>query len=92
VAFPKRVFSKLRLLFLLVSCAVAVTVIHRSAMSDSLRDIAHKHYIQGYQQGRADAMATKAFQPALPNLSVESSVFSHEYVRGYGDGYELIDR
>jgi hypothetical protein len=82
--------SKLKFLVLTVPAAIVLVLPYWSAESNSLQKQAHRYYIRGYQQGKADAMTSKNFQPNL-NITDEKA-FSREYVRGYGDGYTLVNR
>jgi hypothetical protein len=83
--------SKLKVLLLLtIPTAIFLVLPYWSAESNSLKKQAHRYYIQGYQQGKADAMASENFQPDL-NVTKQKA-FSREYVRGYGDGYKLVNR
>lgn len=82
-----------KLCFSLLSFSSMVTLVvlaHSAVMSRSLREQAYQYYVQGYQRGKADAMATEEFKPS--SRAELSTGFSREYVRGYRDGYKLINR
>nr|RNJ64918.1 MAG: hypothetical protein EDM05_33980 [Leptolyngbya sp. IPPAS B-1204] len=77
-------------LVLTISAAIFGLLPEWSARSDSLQKAAHRYYVQGYQQGKADAMALKDFQP---NLQVtDQKALEAQYARGYRDGYKLVNR
>jgi hypothetical protein len=69
-----------------VLCFVALAV---KAITSSRRLDAHRHYVEGYRQGRANAMFEQEFQPRSGSLLPEE--FSEEYQRGYRDGYKLLN-
>lgn len=78
-------------LLLLLLIAASLAAPHRSATSSSSEVKAHRYYIQGYQHGKVAAMTAKDFQPSS-ETGLLPKEFSCEYIRGYGDGYQLVNR
>ena len=73
---------------IIISGTVVLTV---RAAAISQRFEAYHYYVLGYQKGRADAASGQAFQAKLGSIQSPAK-FSKEYIRGYGDGYQLVNR
>lgn len=78
------------ILLLSVTAALSAAMLATAAPGSS-RVQAYKYYIQGHQQGRADAMAMRNLHQ-FPNSMVLQADLQREYMRGYRDGYQLIMR
>jgi hypothetical protein len=77
----------------IVACYLFPNVLAR-ATSTPLRKRSYTFYVQGYQQGRAEAMAgiEKNIPGRIERVGLHSEDFHQEYLRGYRDGYQLIAR
>lgn len=77
------------LLVFAIGFALCFVAVAAKAGSSSRRLDAHRHYVEGYRQGRADAMVDQPLR-THSQLVLPADEFAEEYQRGYRDGYKLV--